>query len=136
MTKSAENEQKNVVPLRLVSGGKEPPKGPNWLRDLPKGTIFLGREKISNNKVDLTEFTVVLSTPDAVSLHYWDGAMQPRWQWVVPLEFSKETELVCILREGPGHEPQREPELNRADQPRSMENHEDAEEQRQEDEGA
>lgn len=44
-----EKESNNVVDLKLVSGGKEPPADGNWLRELEDGTIFLIEDKNSHD---------------------------------------------------------------------------------------
>jgi hypothetical protein len=67
-----EGEEKKVVDLRLITGGKEPPDGgSSWLEKLEVGACFLVKEK--NNPLDFnlglfrlaekTSKAVVLNTP-------------------------------------------------------------------------
>ena len=105
MSKTAgisEEEQDNVLPFRVITGGK-PPSSDNWLLSIPEKSVFLARRK-DNSRVDLIEYTVIKSFPEAVSLHFWDDHLHPCYMWADPTSFSKTYEFVKYLREGPEEE--------------------------------
>ena len=55
-TKETKKEKTNVVELKLVTGGGEPPvSSGNWLKDLEDGTVFFVQSKL-----DFKDFNLLL----------------------------------------------------------------------------
>jgi len=73
-----EKELTNVVELRSITGGKQPPEDGNYFTNMAVGTIFLVRNKQDLRDPNLhlfylrgkTEKAVILSTPTIPQLMY------------------------------------------------------------------
>jgi hypothetical protein len=89
-----DDEKKLLVPrpqLKLITGGKGPPKNPVWLLELEEGDIFLARhqDKAERN-FELNMFEVLLKMSRSVKLKVHLGEHERMIRWVVPEVFSRE----------------------------------------------
>jgi hypothetical protein len=89
-----DDEKKLLVPrpqLKLITGGKGPPKNPTWLLELEEGDIFLARhqDKAERN-FELNMFEVLLKMSRSVKLKVHLGEHERMIRWVVPEVFSRE----------------------------------------------
>lgn len=87
--------------LRLLTGGKGPPKSWDWLSSMPAGTVFLARPKTGPNTWIIYEFghggTHAGNNTLLIPNRMYD---QPsNWFWCDPVEFCKVYELRGILED-------------------------------------
>jgi hypothetical protein len=104
MINGLEEEEKVEArpPLKfgVVTGGKGPPS-PNWLKDLPEGTVFLVREKKKAGHaqpITLPQWHLVCNTATAVLL--FNNLNQEFFQWFDPYGFCEQWDLHQVIKSG------------------------------------
>ena len=96
-----EEKEDNVVSLKLVQGGKEPPSfgGSDWLSKLEVGTVFFV-ESMNSGSFALGLFrlvkkdnkVIVLNSPDVLEVGP-DGRSQPKDIYINPTRFCNQHRL-------------------------------------------
>lgn len=104
MTLQTESMEEKIVPLRTITGGKQPPKrGKNWLRDLNPWTVFLARLLKSPNGESCECFLFQLRVKYGNScelLCHLPKEPNPQLRWFSMEHFSNDYELTEILEDG------------------------------------
>ena len=85
-------EEENVVTFtpKLITGGKEPPEGSNWLDRIALGTVFLVRYKTNPAEYVLGLFRLMHKTDRSVGLQ---SPTVPHTIWVNPNRFCNVFDL-------------------------------------------
>lgn len=96
-------ETANVVPFKLITGGKEPPTDTGfWLLDLEVGTVFLARSKPTGQNmtrsIDLTEYGIFNKATDGAVMLFVVQPGQTTPVWVDGKAFSNGLEKFTVLR--------------------------------------
>lgn len=92
-------EDENIISLRLMTGGKQPPKqGKNWLSELKSWTIFLAKNpKLS--KTDLFAFQVREKYSNSTCLIVMFPKEEPQVRYFSTWDFSEDYILMDIIDE-------------------------------------
>ena len=94
-----EISEENVIELKLLLGGKQPPKqGNNWLNERKQWCVFLAKNpKLSN--VDLFLFRVREKYGNSTCLEVYFAAEPMQIRYFSNVDFSNEYILMDILEE-------------------------------------
>ena len=92
--KSIDEKKDNVIPFRLVPGGKEPTDPNDWLSELETGTVFLIKDKNNHHDFNLGQFCLLRKTDKSVMLS--SPTMEVPF-YVVPRRFCSRYSLHEIL---------------------------------------
>jgi|SRR5882672_5593082 len=94
-------DETNVVQLRSITGGKQPPKrGHNWLRELRPWTVFLARNA-KQSESELFLFQLRAKYGNACELFcFIPKEQQPHIRYFSMENFSNEYEWTETLEEG------------------------------------
>lgn len=94
-----EKQDNEPVNLRLVIGGKQPPrKGNNWLQELKQWTMFLAKNpKLAS--CDLFRFQVREKYGNSTCLVVFFPTEQPQFRFFSTVDFSNEYILMDIIDE-------------------------------------
>ena len=97
-----EEEIKDLVPLKLIQGGRvgldpRPPEKNDWLGQLPVGTLFLAGDKTSADYVS-PEYFIVDKVDGCSSLRLERPQGQGKTEiWVITARFSQKYFLAYLL---------------------------------------
>ena len=95
-------EEDKVTPLRVITGGKMPPKrGKNWLRDLKPWSVFLARVLTPQPNCECFLFQLRAKYANSCELLcHLPKEPQPQLRWFSMEHFSNDYELTEILEDG------------------------------------
>ena len=97
-----EKDESNVVPFRVITGGKGPP-GNDWLSELPDGSIFLTRPSSPQfDKPWGEEYHISNRSASGNWICLYQNLNQEAYIWVETKRFSRMMELAELLRYGTG----------------------------------
>lgn len=99
-------KEENVVPFKLITGGKPPRDPDDWLSELAEGTVFLVQHKNNVNEFSLGQFILVNKFEKSILI--LTTTNQQMYSYVNPLRFCRSFTLWEIIGKVDAETPEQE----------------------------